>query len=281
MDELAARHVLLDLELIALLTLVLGVGIYGLVRRLRQKEDLSARADYDGFDFVLMFFPALMFLIGPVVTALFPQGSGGESTGEPVDEIVVALVNIGYFLFVGIMTYGIIEWVRDRRVSDLFGLKRLDPARVIVISIFGGVASLLICAGAVGEYSNTFLDSIFTKLEAQDPVKMFQESSSPLHLGLSIVVACVAAPLAEEFLFRGYMYGTVRKLTHPIFAAIVIGALFAVAHGNLPAFLPLWVFSILLCLAYEITGCLWVPVGMHVFFNLANIVLMFLPEQME
>lgn len=279
MDELAAKHVLLDLELISLLTLVLGVGGYSFVRRLQRTKDLSRPSDYDGLDFFLMFFPAILFLIAPVISALSPPATDEAATGEPANEILVALVNIGYFLFVGIMTYGIIEWIRDRRVADLFGLRRLDAARIIVISIIGGIVSLFLCAGAVGEFSNSFLDSVFTHLEAQDPVKMFQESNSPLHLALSIVVACVAAPLAEEFLFRGYMYGTVRKLTHPIFAAIVIGALFAVAHGNLPAFLPLWIFSIFLCLAYEITGCLWVSVGMHVFFNLANIVLMFLPEK--
>ena len=110
---------------------------------------------------------------------------------------------------------------------------------------------------------------------------MFQESNSVVHLVLSIVMACIAAPVVEEFLFRGYMYGTLRRLTNPVFAAVVIGALFAVVHGNLPALLPLWVFSILLSFAYEMTRCLWVPVGMHVFFNVANIVLMLMPDGAE
>ena len=149
---------------------------------------------------------------------------------------------------------------------------------VIVITILGGVASLLLCAWAVGEFSNFYLKGIFGDLEVQEPVKMFQDSQSTLHLSLSIFLACIAAPLVEEFLFRGYMYGTLRRLTNPVFAAIIIGALFAVVHGNLPALLPLWVFSILLCLAYELTGCLWVSVGMHIFFNAANIVLMLMPE---
>jgi membrane protease YdiL (CAAX protease family) len=55
---------------------------------------------------------------------------------------------------------------------------------------------------------------------------------------------------------------------------VIIGGLFAVVHGNLPALLPLWVFSLLLTIAYEATRCLWVPIGMHAFFNAANIVLM-------
>jgi membrane protease YdiL (CAAX protease family) len=133
----------------------------------------------------------------------------------------------------------------------------------------------------VGGISNTYLEGVFGELEVQEPVKMFQESKSIVHLSLSIIMACIAAPVVEEFLFRGYMYGTVKRLTNPVFAAVIIGGLFAVVHGNLPALLPLWVFSILLCLAYELTRCLWVPVGMHVFFNAANIVLMLMPESAE
>lgn len=148
-------------------------------------------------------------------------------------------------------------------------------------SDLGGVASLVICAWAVGEFSTSYLEGIFGELEVQEPVKMFQESDSLMHLSLSILMACVAAPVVEEFLFRGYMYGTLRRLTNPVFAAVIIGGLFAVVHGNLPALLPLWVFSLLLSIVYEVTRCLWVPVGMHIFFNAANIVLMLMPEAAE
>jgi membrane protease YdiL (CAAX protease family) len=154
-------------------------------------------------------------------------------------------------------------------------------APLIIIWVNDVTISLLICAWAVGEISNSYLEGIFGDLEVQEPVRMFQESKSIAHLSLSILMACIAAPVVEEFLFRGYMYGTLRRLTNPVFAAVIIGGLFAVVHGNLPALLPLWVFSILLCLAYEFTRCLWVPVGMHVFFNAANIVLMLMPESAE
>ena len=38
--------------------------------------------------------------------------------------------------------------------------------------------------------------------------------------------------------------------------------------------MPLWAFAVFLTIAYEITGCLWVPVGIHAFFNLANVILL-------
>lgn len=281
MDELAARHVLLDFELIALIALAMGVLFYALLRRIRKREAPLESVDYDIYDFFLMLFPAVLFLLNPIVEAVMAASGTVKPVEKPKNEISAVLVNIGYFTFVGIMTCGIIEWIRNRRVVDLWGLRVLSLPKIVIFSILGGVASLLICAWGVGGFSSSFLEGVFGKLEVQEPVKMFQESNSVIHLVLSIVMACIAAPIVEEFLFRGYMYGTLRRLTNPVFAAVVIGGLFAVVHGNLPALLPLWVFSILLSFAYEMTRCLWVPVGMHVFFNVANIVLMLMPDGAE
>lgn len=281
MDELAAKQVLLDFELITLIALAVGVAYYALLRRVQRREPSLEPVDYDIYDLVLMFFPAILFLMNPIVEAVMASSEDAKPVEPPGNDIFTIFVNIGYFAFVGIMTCGIIEWIRNRRVVDLFGLRQLSLPKIVVISILGGVASLLICAWAVGGISNTYLEGVFGELEVQEPVKMFQESKSIVHLSLSIIMACIAAPVVEEFLFRGYMYGTVKRLTNPVFAAVIIGGLFAVVHGNLPALLPLWVFSILLCLAYELTRCLWVPVGMHVFFNAANIVLMLMPESAE
>lgn len=281
MDEIAAKQVLLDFELIALIALALGVMFYAAARRWKRQEESLESVDYDGYDLILMFFPAVLFLMNPIVEGVMAASNKPIPIKEPENGISSVVMNLGYFAFVGIMTCGIVEWIRNRRVVDLFGLQRLSLPKIVVITILSGVASLLICAWAVGEFSNSYLEGIFGDLEVQEPVKMFQDSSSNLHLALSVLLACVAAPLVEEFLFRGYMYGTLRRLTNPVFAAIIIGALFAVVHGNLPALLPLWVFSILLCLAYELTGCLWVSVGMHIFFNAANIVLMLMPDSAE
>lgn len=284
-DESAAKFVLLDFELVTLITMVVGVFVYALFRRLR-RDPLEAgegrEPDYDGFDLLLVLFPAMMFLINPIAEALVAAKPETQAPAEPkAPDVSALLMNLGYFIFVGVMTYGIVEWVRNRRVADLFGLRRLHVANIIVISIIGGIYSLLLCGWIVGDFSSRWLEDLFGELDLQEPVKMLRDSGSAPHLVLSIVMACIVAPLVEELLFRGYFYGTLRHLTHPVFAAAIVGALFAVVHGNLPALLPLWVFSILLCLAYEFTRCLWVPVGMHVFFNAANIVLMMMPQTAE
>lgn len=285
-DELAAKQVLLDFELIALLVLAIGVLFYTLASGRRQRgEPVLQSVEYDFFDLFLMFFPAMLFLMNPLLEVMMLSKQQGEKSAPETPAGLVAiftmLVNLGFYFVVGVMTFGIIEWVRGRRVVALFGLDRLHPFVIALASIFLGVLSVFLCGSLVGNWSSDYLEGIFGKLDAQAPVEVFENSDTIIHLALSIVMACIAAPIAEEFLFRGYMYGTLRRLTHPIFAAIVVGALFAVVHSNLPALLPLWVFSILLCLAYEWTRCLWVPIGMHAVFNAANIALMLWPLPVE
>jgi len=275
MDELAAKHVLLDFEIVTLIALALGVASYVVVcRRCGNRIDSSDVIRFDGFDLALMFFPALLFLINPIAELAVANGNLESSETEEPSQVQSMLVHLGFMAFVGVMTYGINEWVRGRSVVKAFGLRRLTIPVIVMYSILGGVASLLICLVFLGGISDALMESLFGGLEAQEPVRAFQSSESNFHFVISAVTACIAAPVVEEFLFRGYMYGVVNRFTNPLFSAVITGALFAVVHGNLPALLPLWGFAILLSAAYEITKCLWVPIGIHAIFNIANIVLM-------
>ena len=57
-DEIAAKHVLLDFELITLIALAMGVGVYAVMRRVKRHRSGLEKppGDFDGFDLILMFF---------------------------------------------------------------------------------------------------------------------------------------------------------------------------------------------------------------------------------
>jgi uncharacterized protein len=77
-------------------------------------------------------------------------------------------------------------------------------------------------------------------------------------------------PVIEELFFRGFLLTFLKNYTTPVLAIVLSGGIFACAHHNLGAFLPLWFLGIVLGVAYEHTGSLLVPMTIHGCFNLAN-----------
>jgi membrane protease YdiL (CAAX protease family) len=82
-------------------------------------------------------------------------------------------------------------------------------------------------------------------------------------------VVTVCAPLAEEFFFRGYFYGALRRMGVPRAAALT-GLAFGVVHvfGSPIAFIvPLALLGMGLALLREYTGSLYPGIALHCINN--------------
>ncbi|MDE3069170.1 MAG: CPBP family intramembrane metalloprotease [Acidobacteriota bacterium] len=87
---------------------------------------------------------------------------------------------------------------------------------------------------------------------------------------LSAALTCVVAPIGEEILFRGYVFGALCNWRGPWPAALVTGVLFGAVHaGSAPAvdLVPLAVLGFLLCLLYRATGSLYPCLAVHALNN--------------
>lgn len=98
----------------------------------------------------------------------------------------------------------------------------------------------------------------------------------------------ILAPLAEELLFRGYLYGKLRK-TAPIWVAIIVTSLaFGAAHLWGGPGSPLqWavaidtmVLGVILALLREYTGAVWASVLVHALKNGIAFYLLFMNPQL-
>ena len=214
----------------------------------------------------------------------------GAPTAEKLTEpVVMEISSLQLFVLMGIdflligMVLLMIEWVGGRRVSTVFGFGRFRslqaPARWLRPALWIA-AGAIIATPTIIVVSNMmpqFLEGIFGEnLNEQAAVQNIRESSNTVMKVLLILNACLLAPFVEELVFRGYFYGIMKRYTGAMFAAFVTGGLFAVAHQNLLALLPLWGFSLFLTLFYEGSRSLWVPIGIHAAFNTANVLLIVL-----
>lgn len=88
----------------------------------------------------------------------------------------------------------------------------------------------------------------------------------------------VAAPLLEEILFRGAIYGTLRKIMPAGWAVVLQGILFGLLHGQAVWIVYAAVLGILFGVLRVRYRSIWVSVAAHAAFNLFSFALMLLPE---
>lgn len=86
-------------------------------------------------------------------------------------------------------------------------------------------------------------------------------------LALTVLLACVVGPVAEELFFRGVLYAAVRQRTSRLMATLASGAAFALVHMNPVGFLPIMALGCLLAYLYERTGSLLAPLTVHIVHN--------------
>lgn len=115
------------------------------------------------------------------------------------------------------------------------------------------------------------LDALAPSLGIDGPdesmVMMARSTEVPLFLYLGIGIA---APLVEEFIFRGILWRGWRASRLGVVGTIVVTSLlWASLHVQYPAIIIGYIFilGLLLGWARETTGNVWVPVGMHALNN--------------
>jgi uncharacterized protein len=90
---------------------------------------------------------------------------------------------------------------------------------------------------------------------------------------LAIIVVCVIAPISEETIFRGFIYGWLRRWGPAALAVPLSAVIFSAAHQQLVLFLPLFFVGVVLALLYQGSRSILPGILTHALFNLPNIIL--------
>ena len=144
-----------------------------------------------------------------------------------------------------VMTLGIVSGIvglfklRGRNVEVLAGFSKLGAWRAIATGVI-----LLIFAYPLISLADVITQQfLHNGSSKQSIVELFNSSQTIGQRIIIIVFAVSIAPAAEEFIFRFFLYGVLKRYFGYAFGLVANALLFAAVHGHLPSFAALFVLG--------------------------------------
>lgn len=198
-------------------------------------------------------------LFAGVLIAIVVAVAGGNVTAnQPTVDIVGTFLQDAALIGTAIVFAGLSG---GRWRPEQFGLRwtRIGPA--IGWPALGLFASLVFTAAWSGLLQNHQKEQVVHQLGADHP--------GVARYAVALLV-CVAAPIAEEFFFRGFFFTALRNWHGTPPAVVLTGLTFGAVHlGSAPVvyLVPLAFLGMVLCWVYLRTRSLYPCIGLHLVNN--------------
>ncbi len=176
-----------------------------------------------------------------------------------------------YILLAEIFAVWLVLWLlkRARITRQKIGLVR--PAFRDIAYALSGYAIYFICYLIIVTIAGHFSSLINTNQEQ----KIGFEGASGTQLYYVFASLVILPPIAEEIMFRGFLFTSLRQKFRTRYAVILTSVLFGIAHLQFGSGAPLlWVaaldtftLSVMLCILRAKTGSLWSSIMLHALKN--------------
>jgi membrane protease YdiL (CAAX protease family) len=95
----------------------------------------------------------------------------------------------------------------------------------------------------------------------------FKDLSQPFEYVIAFVALVILPPIAEELLFRGYLFGRLRERFGFWLTTVVVSIVFGIVHLQWNVGIDVAVLSVFLCYLREKTGSVWASMVLHAIKN--------------
>jgi membrane protease YdiL (CAAX protease family) len=183
--------------------------------------------------------------------------------------LALILLQAAYYMILVVMGLGAFLLYQQRTAEEQFGLAKLSAKQLVKWS-------LLICGAVIfievplTRMIDITMTAIHLPHPEQESVEVFRQINEPSLVFAFMLQAVLISPLMEELFFRGFLLTFLKNYTSTWLALVLSAGVFAFVHVNLGAIPQLWLLGIVLGIAYEHTGSLLLPIGIHACFNLVT-----------
>ena len=212
-------------------------------------------------------FYAAQFIVGiPMLIIL-----GSETLKTPlIATIFSVLVYVLSFIFL-LFTFKHIKPLKTPVTRNEFGLNNLVTFSDIGLALAGFFGYLAFSAILTALFS---VFSWFNLTETQ-PL-LYSTLISPSGKILAALALVVAGPILEEVIYRGLIYGKLRKNHSLITSILTVSILFGFLHGQWNVGVDVFALSVVACLMRETTGTIYAGIILHILKNAIAFYMLFI-----
>lgn len=206
------------------------------------------------------------FVSAAILTSLIVAGL--RAVGVPLGAINESILNVVLSVIIYGVTLALVMFLplvakKPPVTLKLLGLERLPDWKDIGLAPAGFVIYFIVSALAMIVVGKLF--PVIDLEQVQDVG--FDSLSQRYEYVLAFFTLVVLAPIAEEILFRGYLYGKLRRAV-PTWAAILVTSLvFGFVHLQWNVGIDVFILSIVLCCLREVTGSISAGILLHMLKN--------------
>lgn len=204
--------------------------------------------------------------------------SGLQRVGVPFDTINQSVFSTVFgaviYALTVTMVIGLPWLIKKYRTSrqDL-GLTSSGPTWIDLLLVPAGLVVYMIISALLILFATHFLTFIdFTQVQDTGFSGLYEQ----YQYVLAFLTLVVLAPVAEEILFRGYLFGKLRKHVPLWIAILITSLLFAIVHGAWNVGIDVFALSIILCLLRVVSKSLWPSIMLHMLKNFIAFYLLFI-----
>ena len=214
---------------------------------------------------------ASQFIVGFLIVWI----AGSGAFDKPVVTAIFSAVSytLAMLLVIYVPPKLLAKWCGDgsgKVNREQLGLKGWPTWTDIGLAPVGFVVYLLLAAGLVAIFSQF---PWFDASEAQDVG--FKTYIFGFDRLLAFFTLVVVAPVAEEVIFRGWLYGKIRsklwgEMSHPaaiIVTTLLVSVLFGLVHMQWNVGVNVFAMSLVLCALREVTGTIYAGILLHMLKN--------------
>ena len=187
-----------------------------------------------------------------------------------VDFVVLVVAEVYASVIAALLlAFGGLAGVRDRLAFRYTSGRDLLLALGVLVLVRGVIILIyILLSPLIGTLPNTLLQDF---RRTTDLSRL--PSADALAMGLIIIRACLLAPIGEEWLFRGALFGWLRRRLSASYTILITALLFSITALSFPGVLIIFLDGIATSWVRERTGSSLNVAVMHIINNTVNLII--------